>query len=638
MHGWTASAERVPLETFLDQVQPEDQHLLKAAIERAIERNDTGRVSYRTSPQQGARTLEMILQVISDTGQLFATVSDVSRAQAQAQGQRQELHRLRALEQIAEVFQRPHAMARCGSSLASVFRSVFGVDHVWIAIPATLENPHPQLLAEDHAMHLKPLSELCRETAIGDALVNTIDQVTRTGLRVQRDSTVNTDSDLLWSRLGIQGEWIQPIGTNGHVRWVLGMYQSTYPRTFSQEERLLADEMGDRIAEEMKIRMSSQHEEMSLGSHPGLEGVLPDFVFTFDQDGKCLETMQAPAVSNHFQKSVLAGATLWELIRAEDQHLLQEAMHRSRSNGAPEQVVHRLREMENERYFTAYIKALDKAGAASYLCVHREISEIWHERKQADDRQRTQSLGLLAGGIAHDFNNILATILGNTEFALTEVRRDDSTREAIEDVSSAAHKGAEICQQLLAYSGYGPFRPDPVSLPETLRSLVGELEKMVPGRTQLSWECPEECAHVLGEEDKLRLVLTNIVRNAFEALDGQSGEVHVSAGETTLDQKALEASVVGGQPSPGAYGYIEVRDSGRGMDPETCARIFEPFYTTKFAGRGLGLAVVVGILRRHGGALTLASEPGRGTCIRVYLPCMMEGSIRAPLDGRYARG
>jgi PAS domain S-box-containing protein len=261
--------------------------------------------------------------------------------------------------------------------------------------------------------------------------------------------------------------------------------------------------------------------------------------------------------------------------------------------------------------------------------VARDISE----RRQAEEErarleahmqevQKLESLGVLAGGIAHDFNNLLMAIVGNADLAMLALSPASPVRSNLEDITRVSLRAADLCCQMLAYSGKGRFVIGRYDLSEIVREMTQMLEVSVSKKASLRYSFAAELPAVEVDATQMRQVIMNLITNASEALEKEVGVISVSTGVMECDGDYLAECYLGENLSEGEYVYLEVADSGSGMDEETRRRIFDPFFTTKFTGRGLGLAVVLGIVRGHRGAIKVSSEPGRGTTFRILLPAM----------------
>jgi two-component system, cell cycle sensor histidine kinase and response regulator CckA len=254
---------------------------------------------------------------------------------------------------------------------------------------------------------------------------------------------------------------------------------------------------------------------------------------------------------------------------------------------------------------------------------------------QVQHRQRLESLGLLAGGIAHDFNNLLAVILGYADLALPEVPETSRARTSIEKVISAAKSAADLTSQMLAYSGRGKFAIESVNLTELIEHATRLITSLISKKALLELNLAPDPIVVEGDPAQLRQVMINLITNASDAIGDRSGVIRVTTGTEEIKETDQRASVLPEvQLPPGRYVFVEVADTGCGMDEATLDRIFDPFFTTKFTGRGLGLAAVQGIVRGHQGTLQVKSEPGRGTSFRVLFPAGKQRAARSATPER----
>ncbi len=253
----------------------------------------------------------------------------------------------------------------------------------------------------------------------------------------------------------------------------------------------------------------------------------------------------------------------------------------------------------------------------------------WEARLQ--HTQRLESLGVLAGGIAHDFNNLLMGVLGSAELALLRLPEDAPARTEVEQIVTAAHRAADLTSQMLAYSGRGTFRVQPILLSDLIREMDPLLRASLPRTCALDFHLGESLPAIEADATQLRQVLMNLVVNAGEAIGDAAGVITVRVGVRECDRAYLAGSVLDKEIPEGPYVSLEVTDTGCGMSGETQERMFEPFFTTKFTGRGLGLAVVLGIIRGHRGTIRVTSEPGRGTQIEVLFPPTEKPVLPLPL-------
>lgn len=241
---------------------------------------------------------------------------------------------------------------------------------------------------------------------------------------------------------------------------------------------------------------------------------------------------------------------------------------------------------------------------------------------EARDRQmqKDESLALLAGGVAHDFNNLLVPIIGSIELALGEAEGDGTIARNLRRAEQASLRAAELARQMLTYSGRGQVQNEVFDLVGLVDEMTHLFQSSLPGKVELSTDLEPGPLAIEGDPTQLRQLVMNLVINAADAANGEAGEVIVRVGRTAPSDADLQGGFLGEGLVGKPCAFLEVEDTGKGLDGETIKRMFEPFFSTKASGRGLGMSVVLGIVRGHGGGLSVASRLGMGTRIRVHLP------------------
>ncbi|MDD2581024.1 MAG: transporter substrate-binding domain-containing protein [Desulfuromonadaceae bacterium] len=234
--------------------------------------------------------------------------------------------------------------------------------------------------------------------------------------------------------------------------------------------------------------------------------------------------------------------------------------------------------------------------------------------------QKLESLGVLAGGIAHDFNNILMAIIGNADLALMRLNRESPAADNLRRIEQAAARAADLARQMLAYSGKGKFVLENIDLNRLLEEMLHMLEVSISKKAVLRLNKYQPLPPVEADATQIRQIVMNLVINASEAIGDKSGVIAITTGCMECDRGYLNDVWLDENLNNGLYVYLEIADSGCGMDRGTMAKLFDPFFTTKFTGRGLGMAAVLGIVRGHRGAIKLYSEPGKGTTFKILLP------------------
>lgn len=346
----------------------------------------------------------------------------------------------------------------------------------------------------------------------------------------------------------------------------------------------------------------------------------PGVIFVKDLEGRFI------TVNRTFERLLgvtmdeVKGKTDYDLITRDRADWYREHDRRIAQSGEAIQI-EEVAELADGRSHTllAYKFPLRTAGGEIYaVCaISTDITDMKQAEEQLRQAQKMESIGILAGGIAHDFNNLLTGIMGNA--SMMQLDAGPGSQEQLRQIVEASERSAALTRQLLAYAGKGHFRVEDFDVRRLVRSSADLLRASVPKNAELAVDIPQSLPAVHGDSSQIQQVLMNLVINAAEALEGKGdGKVSVTAG--TADFEAASAGRTSPKLGRGRCVWIAVEDNGCGMDGQTKARIFEPFYTTKFTGRGLGLAAVHGILGAHNGAITVDSSPGHGSLFTVYLP------------------
>ncbi len=296
--------------------------------------------------------------------------------------------------------------------------------------------------------------------------------------------------------------------------------------------------------------------------------------------------------------------------------------------------------------FTNVVRNAD--GVAAYFRAYmvditeRRAREAEHARneEQVQHAQKLESLGVLAGGIAHDFNNLLVGVLGNASLAMEELPEHSPVRPLLDDLQTAARRAAELTRQLLAYSGRGKFVVEDIDLSCLVREMERLLSAVVSKKALVTTEMRADLPPLRADATQLRQVVMNLITNASDALGDASGTITIRTRRMNASRAWLSVAQVGMDASEGDYLVLEVADTGEGMSAEAMQRLFDPSYSTRGVGRGLGLAAVLGIVRGHHGAVRITSLPDVGTTVTVLLPVSASDTITVapPLTAAPSRG
>lgn len=271
----------------------------------------------------------------------------------------------------------------------------------------------------------------------------------------------------------------------------------------------------------------------------------------------------------------------------------------------------------------------------AYLILLRDLTE---RRKAEEERQRheterqyaqkLESLGVLAGGIAHDFNNLLMSIVARAGLALRSLSPDSPVRNHLQVIEKSGLRGGELANQMLAFSGKTQLVFQPINLEQFLKDSHSFLRSTVSKRITLTFKLAKNLPAIYGDRSQLRQLLMNVVTNAAEAIENQEGTICMNTSSLdTSKQDFSQYHIVGDLPS-GPCVSLSIQDTGNGIKPELIPKIFDPFFSTKFPGRGLGLATLLGLVRGHGAAIAVRSQVGHGTEFWFMFPISKKPSTQ----------
>jgi PAS domain S-box-containing protein len=250
--------------------------------------------------------------------------------------------------------------------------------------------------------------------------------------------------------------------------------------------------------------------------------------------------------------------------------------------------------------------------------VNNESNFVAEKENQA---QKIDSIGIMAGGIAHDFNNIFGSIVGNTELAMMDVDKDKAAFSRLENILDVSTKATDLVNQMLSYSGQGTYIVKEYDVSYEVGAMLDSLRLSIPSDISIVSDLSSQIPNIKVDRTQFRNMLNNIVLNASEAvLDKHNGEIKVITGSIKLDMDFIKNSYGSENASPGMHNFLRVEDNGIGISEGDMPYIFDPFFSTKFTGRGMGLSAVIGIVKSHNALLTIDSEKEIGTSLTVYFP------------------
>ncbi|MFN8492684.1 MAG: response regulator [Caldilineaceae bacterium] len=386
-----------------------------------------------------------------------------------------------------------------------------------------------------------------------------------------------------------------------------------------QSNRRTQEELAERKQAEATIRRHLSAMETSI-----------DGIAMLDADQAFIYLNAAFATLYGYKKPEQLLGKSWRLLYSENeqQRIDQELIPQLAQNGKwrGEAIGRRLDESQFQQEISLVL-----AETGEITAVVRDITERRDAEEALQRSQKLESLGVLAGGIAHDFNNFLAGMLGQISLAKAKLPGENPAYRHIEKAITSATRAADLTRQLLAYAGKGNFQVSRVNVNNVIHDNISLLETVVPKQVQLSFELNPTLPNIEADIGQIQQVVMNLIMNAAEAVGDKHGQVTVRSDICTIaEQMNSENHYIGAEKlPPGTYVSLAITDDGAGMDKKVIDRIFDPFFSTKGHGRGLGLSATLGIIRAHKGGLQVESQIGHGSTFRVFLPATIEP---VPLD------
>ncbi|MDY6822492.1 MAG: transporter substrate-binding domain-containing protein [Thermodesulfobacteriota bacterium] len=412
---------------------------------------------------------------------------------------------------------------------------------------------------------------------------------------------------------------------------IVVLWNRSLKRQVRERTRQLETELAERRRTETALKES--REQLALALKAGKSGV---WDFNPSQEGEYLSTYNERwlAMLGYLPGELPLCFETWEgLLHPGDHDRAMAALNDHLENGIPYSVEFRLKCKDGNYtwiHSMGRIVSWDKEGRPDRMIgIHVDISD----RKAAEEErltmerrfyhtQKLESLGVLAGGIAHDFNNLLMGILGNADLAMMDISPASPAMEYLQNIQEAAKRSADLTRQMLAYSGRGRFVVEPVDMNALIKEMHQLLSVSISKKAVLQFNLSSDLPVVAADATQMRQVIMNLVINASEALAEDRGTIRIATGTMECDADYLQTTLMAQPPQPGRYVYLEVSDTGCGMDRLAMDRIFDPFFTTKFKGRGLGLSALLGIAHGHKGTVKVESAPGEGTTFLILLPAL----------------
>ena len=454
-----------------------------------------------------------------------------------------------------------------------------------------------------------------------------------------------------------------PVDVEGRSVYVIADGQLDIPAVRTLLERLLAGEVQLRDVE-------AEHEFQPLGprtlllnarriKEPGADSILLAFedvterkraaearyrrLFEYARDGIVIVDAASGEIldvnpyteqllGHHRQE--LVGRKFWEVEPARDTPEVRAALEQIRDRGAVQFADMSFKTKDGRTIETEFIGTVYPEGERRAIQLNiRDLTERRKFEREMQHTQKLESLGLLAGAIAHDFNNLLTGIMGNASLLYADMPPDDPSRVQLRSIVRASERAADLTRQLLAYAGKGRLRTEQIGLSDVIQEILALVHTSIPRSVEVKLDLAPDLPPLEADPAQLQQLIMNVVINGAEAIgEGNAGTVQIKTGLRNLTAREIHDNFTSETLTPGSYVWLEIKDTGSGMDEATKASIFDPFFTTKLTGHGLGLAAVSGIVRANRGAIRVYSTPGHGTSFYILFPAAKKKRAAKPAE------
>ncbi len=411
--------------------------------------------------------------------------------------------------------------------------------------------------------------------------------------------------------LPVRAALLVPLKFGTSLQGFLSLHVSGSPKAWSDEVVRAMDLVASVLSAALERRRTEDRLKASEARYRFLAENSPDLISLHEPSGRVLYASPASLHMLGIRPDLMVGSPIEGFLHPDDREKVVGDIRRvALGETGARALLHRLRRADGsfvEAESASTPVPGDADGERRVLRVTRDVSERLRKESVLREDQRRATVGMLAGGVAHEFNNLLAGIQGAVEMLSLVVVENPQARTYLDVILRMGNRAVELTQQLLAYARQGKYAPAVIPVKQMVAETVSVLRASLPRGVELAVDVEEGIPHVFADGPQMRQVLTGLCLNAAEAIPG-GGRIEVSAR----------------RDKDGSRVVLEVSDTGPGIDEGTMARIFEPFFSTKSAGRGMGLAAVRGIVENHGGEVRAASRPGEGARFTVVLPASAE--------------
>lgn len=484
---------------------------------------------------------------------------------------------------------------------------------------------------EERGVSFRPGDWFGRSFELGEGIVG---KVAQDGVSIRVDD-VSKDR-----RFVPQREGMTPVGSilcfplyvNQELVGVLNLSHSQ-PHFFTEENERSLALIAERAARILASHAMLQRLCESEAHHRLVTENAGDAIIVYDGGSRVVSVNPVVgSITGEASEDFAIGRREWkDFVHPEDLDTYQRHRKKVLDSLVADRVEYRLVDSKHRIHFLEQTTSpmVDPYGNITGMVeIVRDVTERvaqQEEKRRLEEQirhtQKLESLGVLAGGIAHDFNNLLTSIVGYATLAMADIPESSPALQSIVQIETAGMHAADLCRQMLAYSGKGRFQVRSINLSSLVQQISDLLSISISKKARLDFRLAQNLAPIMADSTQMNQVIMNLITNASDAIGSSGGTITIATCVRECTKDDFErARFPQRELQDGEFVCLEIADTGAGMSQETLGRVFEPFFTTKFSGRGLGLAAVLGIVRGHSGFITVDSKVGEGSVFRVFFP------------------
>jgi len=390
----------------------------------------------------------------------------------------------------------------------------------------------------------------------------------------------------------------------------------------SRDEDALLEDLANTTAQVIQTGMVEEALKASQAKYQDLYDNAPDMFASVDaKTGKIVECNQTALKALGYRKEEIVGCNIAELYHPDCEEVRKKVFKTFVETGEVHEAELKLQRKDGSVIDVSLnVSAVrDEQGNILYSrSIWRDITDRKRLEAQLHEAKTMESIATLAGGIAHEFNNALYGITGNIELLKMDLPSTEEVSRYLKPMSESARRMVRLTDQLLAYAQGGKYRSQTISLNNFVDDTLPLIQHWIKPNIRVETDLPGNISNIEADLTQMQMVLSAVVANAAEAIEGR-GRIRIITRNEKIDEASANQHL---ELKAGRYVCLTVRDDGKGMPDEISGRIFKPFFTTKFQGRGLGMAAVFGIVKNHGGWIGVDSQLGEGTMVHIYLPAV----------------